>query len=259
MKLKKANLITNIILTMITILAIFLIWFLASICVGEELILPSPVDAFSEVFNLFSTSVFWKALGGTISRSFLAFLISFIIATCLALLCKFNKYSKPVVSIIISILRAIPTIAVVLMLLLWTTSKVASIIVTMLVVLPTLFTSIMTALGEIDYDIIEMMNLYKVPKKRQFSRYIIPQITPSTIQIVGSGLSLNIKLMVAAEVIAGASNSIGQLMSQSKIYFETSSLFALVFIMVIIAVAIELGANIISKIIRGKNGSKKHN
>ena len=104
-----------------------------------------------------------------------------------------------------------------------------------------------------------MLNFYKVSKKTQFSRYIIPTIIPSLIETIGSGLALNIKLMVAAEVIAGTAKSIGQLMNQAKVYFETANLFALVIIVIVVAVGIELICGRVANRIRVEYGTKKDN
>lgn len=257
MRNKKINTILNILLPILTILVIFLIWFFASIIVADEIVLASPFDAIKEGFILFGQGGFWKSLAGTLMRSAIAFVSSFVIAMLLAIISRINKNCKGVIKIIISILRALPTIAIILLLLLWTTSKVAAVTVTMLVVLPTTYNSIVMAFNGLESDVFEMLNIYKVPKKQQFLKYTLPQTTPSIIDTIGSGWSLNIKLIVASEVIAGTAVSIGQLMNESKIYFETARLFALVMITIIISVAIELIFSKVANIYRGRNGFRK--
>lgn len=259
MRIKKSNLILNLILPILTILGIFLIWFFASIIVNEEIILPTPIDTIKELFRLFGEKVFWVGIGGTLIRSFVAFTSSFIIASGLALLTKYSKVGKSIIAIIVSIIRALPTIAVILLLLLWTNSKVASIIVTMIVILPTIYNSQLQGLNVIDPEILEMFKVYGVSKKVQFKKYILPQVTPPMIETIGSGLSLNIKLIVASEVIASVGRSIGQLMNESKVYFETAQLFALVLIIIVIAVIIEFLSHVIAGKFRRKYGNKKSN
>lgn len=249
----KKNLL-NIALTLVTIIGLIVVWLISALAIGEEIILPTPFETISEVFLLMKESGFWLGLLSSLGRSLIAFLISFVLGFALAVLVKFYKFSAPVVKVIVAILRAIPTIAIVLLLLLWTNSRLASMIVTMLVVLPTIFSMMQVALTKIDYDIIEMCKIYNVPKKKIFLKYIMPIILTEILRAIGSVLSLNIKLIVASEVLAGTANSIGSMMSQSKIYFETSRLFALVIIMISIAVIIELVFNIISTKVGKKNG-----
>lgn len=259
MKLKKSNLIANILIPILTILGIVLVWFFASWVVGSEIVLPSPIDTLKELFVLMGSGKFWLGLGGTILRGVIAFAVSFVLATTLALVSYKYKWSRTTIGLLIAILRALPTVAIILLLLLWTTSRIAAVVVTMIVVLPTLYSAIMQTFIGIDIDIVEMLNFYKVPKKIQFSKYIVPTITPSMIETIGGGMALNIKLMVAAEVIAGTARSIGQLMNQAKVYFETANLFALVIIVIVLAVAIELICRLIANRIRVKHGTKKDN
>lgn len=256
MKIKKINKSLNICLPILTILVLTLIWFIAAKIVNEDIILPTPVSVLAKTFGVLGTGEFWINFINTLGRGVFAFGISFILGTALAILVSFSKISKPIVGVIVSIIRAMPTIAVILLLLLWSNSKVASVVVTMLVVLPTMYTSMQVSLGKVDSDIITMMKSFKISKKAQYTKYILPITLPSTIQTIGSGLSLNLKLIVAAEVIAGTARSIGNMMTEAKVYFETAELFAIVLIMVIFAVTIELIFHKIAEKMGGKYESK---
>ncbi len=256
MKLNKCNKILNLILPIATILALVLVWLIGALIVQEAIVLPTPQDTFVRMMELLGEGEFWQNLMGTILRSFVAFVLSFVIGSLLALCVNFYKISRPIIKILVSILRAMPTIAVILLLLLWTNSKVASVIVTMLVVLPTIFSSMLDALSKVDRDIIAMLRLYKVGKKEMLLKYILPIILPTTLRTIGSGLALNIKLIVASEVIAGTAKSIGNMMTEAKIYFETAELFAIVIFMLIISVTIELVFAKIAEKVGGKYESK---
>lgn len=256
MRIKKINKTLNICLPIITILILALIWFIASKIVDEAIILPTPFSVLKETFATFTKGKFWINFICTMGRGIIAFSLSFVIGTALAILVNYSKLSRSIISVIVSIIRAMPTVAVILLLLLWTNSRVASVVVTMLVVLPTMYTSMQVALGKVDSDIIKMMKSFNIPKKTQYAKYILPITLPSTIQTIGSGLSLNIKLIVAAEVIAGTARSIGNMMTEAKVYFETAELFAIVLIMVVVAVTIELIFHKIAQSVGGKYESK---
>ena len=254
--MKKISKITNILIPILTIVVVVLLWFFAFIIVGEDVILPSPLQSVSKLWQLILSANFWLSLGGTLLRSFLAFVCAFIIAGSLAVLSKFFSKSRRVIRIIVAMLRALPTIAVVLLLLLWTTSRIAAIVVTMIVVIPVLYSSIIDSFGIIDSNILQMCKVYNLSQKVQFKSYIIPQILPITLENIGRGLAFNIKLMVASEVLAGTANSIGLMMSQSKIYFETAELFALVVVTVLIAIIIESVMMKITRIVEVRYGSR---
>ena len=75
----------------------------------------------------------------------------------------------------------------------------------------------------------------------------IPQILPSALYSAGAGLSLNLKLMVAAEVIAQTAVSLGYLLNKSKVYFEIADMLAIVAFAVITGAAIESAFGAIAK------------
>ena len=70
---------------------------------------------------------------------------------------------------------------------------------------------------------------------------------PSVLRAIGSGISLNFKLMVAAEVISQTANSIGYMLNLSKVYFETAQMLALVCTTVLFGVVMETVFNYLSK------------
>ena len=248
---KRLNKTLNAILyPIILILIIFLIWYFASIAVNSEFILPTPTQTLNDFFLLLSTKTFWLSFSHTLLRTFISFIFSFLLASVLAMLSfQFKIFSK-ILSPLVSILRATPTIAVILLFLIWTTSNIAPILISMLVILPILYTSIYSSLNNINKDILEMCKVYKVRKKDIIFKVCIPQVWASTYLSVSSSLSLNLKLMVAAEVLANTTNSLGGLMQGAKIYFEMSNLMAITLITIIIALLLEFLINLANRPIR---------
>lgn len=246
MKNKKDKLL-NLILPILSVVAILLLWTVAATIVGSEYILPSIGKTFTALIILFGSGEFYIALFSTLLRSLIAFLISFIIASVLAILATAKRNAERVISPIIAIVRALPTIAIVLLLLFWTSSKIAPVIVTMLVVLPTLYTNVKNALDSVDETTVEAGRVDGANEKQGFIKIRLPQALPAICSAIGGGMSLNLKLMVAAEVIAATANSLGYLLNTSKVYFEVATMFALVVVTVIIGCAIEGVFNAISK------------
>lgn len=241
------NRLLNLILPVLTVICIAVIWALASLVVDSEYILPTPALTFKSFIKLLGEKEFYTYFLGTLLRSLIAFVCSFSLAFVLAYLCKKVPKSRGAINTLVSMMRALPTIAIALLLYFWTTSFIAPIIVTSLVVLPTLYTNVYNSLGVVDDGLISMCKIYKVKKSTVFFKVQLPQIAPSMLLAVGSGLSLNIKLMVAAEVLSETANSVGYLLRTSKVYFEISTMIALVCVCVLIGLIIELVFNLLSK------------
>ena len=245
--MKKQDRVLNIALPIITIAVIVLLWAIAAIAVDSEYILPNVGETLSAFFNLFKSADFYHAFFGTLLRSFIAFLISFALAFITAFAAYKSDKAKRLLSPLIIIIRALPTIAVVLLLVVWTNSKVAPVIVTMLVVFPTLYNNLYAALCGIDKELDEMCKVFGVSNKKRLKKVVFPQVAPEFISAAGAGLTLNLKLMVAAEVLSQTARSMGYLLNTSKVYFEISTMLALVLVTVITGLIIELTFGFIAK------------
>ena len=57
---------------------------------------------------------------------------------------------------------------------------------------------------------------------------------------VGTGLSLNLKLMVAAEVLAATAKSIGNMLNNGNYYLEIPKMFALTLVVIVAGLLIEV-------------------
>lgn len=243
----KNSKILNLILPFVSIFALILLWGVASKDIENEFILPSIKSTAESFLALFSNKEFYIAVFSTLLRSLSAFSISFVLGFLLAVISVKNSAVKSVISPIVSITRALPTIAIVLLLLLWTNSNVAPIIVTLLVVFPTVYTHIENAFFSLDKTVSEAGRVDGANEFSVFSKIEIPQAMPSILTAIGSGISLNFKLMVAAEVISQTACSLGYMLNISKVYFETAQMLALVCVTVLFGVIIEAVFNFLSK------------
>ena len=245
--MKKINNIINLILPLITVLCVLLLWTIASVKIGSQYILPSVGQTFSALTEILSTYKFYVAFFHTFLRSLIAFIVSFVLASLMAFLA--NRYDKAlrVISTLISIIRALPTIAIVLILLFWTNVQVAPVIVTMLVVLPTTYTHVKSALEGVDKSAIEAGMVDGAGKYNLFFKVELPQIAPSVYSAVGAGLSLNFKLMVAAEVLSATIKSIGNMLNIYNYNAQIAQMLAVVIMVVVFGIIVEFVFNKISQ------------
>lgn len=237
----------NLILPVATVMTVVLVWAIASKSIGNEYILPSVTQTMEEFLVLLKSANFYRSFAFTLLRSLVAFVLSFVLAFALSTFSVKLRYARKVIAPIISITRALPTIAIVLLLLFWTNSKIAPLIVTMLVVLPTLYTHIESAFLSLDKTVIEAGRVDGANEKNVFMKIELPQMLSSIYSGIGSGISLNFKLMVAAEVIAQTAHSIGYMLNTSKAYFEIAQMLALVSFSVIFGVIVEAIFGALSK------------
>ena len=215
------------------------VWYIASYVAGNEFILPTPKTTVNRFFEILSDGEFYLALASTLGRSFLAFLISLVGGLILAVMSVIFPVLKNFLSPLVSVLRALPTMAVVLLLVIWTGATAAPIYVTIMVILPTLYSGLYDAIVGVDEQLVEACKVGGGGKKAIVTKIYLPLALPSASRSISGALSLSIKLTVAAEVLALTAGSIGTMMQMSRIYFETADLMALTVVTVIVSVALE--------------------
>lgn len=244
--MKKLSKIVNLILPLVTVLCILLLWTIASNKIGSEYILPSVSKTFSALKEIISTYKFLRAFINTFLRSLIAFCISFALASVMAFLANRFVKALKVIQTLISIIRALPTISIVLILLFWTNVQVAPVIVTMLVVLPTTYTHIKSALDGVDKSALEAGMVDGAGKVNLFFRVELPQIAPAVYSAIGAGLSLNFKLMVAAEVLSATVKSLGNTLNVYNYNAQIAEMLAVVITAVVFGIIVEFIFNKIS-------------
>ncbi len=239
--------IKNLIFTVALIVIVFLVWVIASAIIGEKLILPTPKQAFSELAFCLSRAWLYRAVLGTVLRSVIGFLLSFVLGVTLATISFRYKTAQKLLTPLISVFSSIPTMSVILIVLVWLSASATPVLVALIIIMPIIYSGTLNALNSIDPDLIEITravggsNLFKIRK------VYAPLIAPYVAETSARGISLNFKLVIAAEVLSQTKNSIGLVMQQSQIYFNTSRLFALTALAVIIATLIEYLMRLIKK------------
>ncbi len=245
--MKKGKRVLSIALPILSVCLIAVLWGVAAFFTDDGLVIPKISETFFALFELLKSADFYGALFSTLLRSLVAFTVSYALAFLTALLSYKSENAKKFLSPLITIVRTLPTVAVVLLLVLWTDSKIAPIVVTTLVVFPMMHGELSVALFGIDKDALTMCRVYGVSKKDRFFKVILSGIAPHMILSVGTGFTLNLKLMVAAEVLASTARSLGYLLNTSKIYFETATMTAIVLVTLLIGLLVDGVFTILSK------------
>lgn len=217
----------NIVQTALALAFLLLCYFVAYWAAGNELLVPALSDVWKETGKLFTQTAFWVALGKTLLRTLTAFCISFLLALIFALaaylLPAFGQFFTPVVSAF----RSLPTLAVLLILLVWWGAGDAPVAVAFLSLFPMLYAGILAALSGVDKGLVEMSRVYAVPLHKQIFQLFLPSAAPYVLREAGAALSFSLKLVVSAEVLANTFPSVGGLMQEARLY-AIPQLFALV-------------------------------
>lgn len=242
----------NLIYLISGILIAVVIYITAYFLCDNEYVLPSPILIIKETFALFITPAFYKALGATLLRVLIGFIISFVLATIFAVLAYLYPFFKGILGVIVGVLRSLPVLAVLLIILTAVSRTFAPIVVCFLSLFPILYTSLLAALIGVSGELKETCKVYKVPIKKQVFSMYIPQILPKILLDLAGGISFGLKLTVSAEILASVYISLGGIIKEASLYLLTARLFALTLAVCLIGVIVEF----IGKILSEKAGKK---
>lgn len=239
----------NILYPLATLGLILLIWYLAAVSIDVEIILPKPSLAFQRLWELFGDGAFWGNVGATLLRSVLGFLLALIPGVLVAVAAFLFRPVYKLLNPLIMVLRAVPTMSVILLCILWVSAKISPIIIAFLIVFPNVFSAVYGALCAVDRNLIEMSVLYRVPKQRQVVELYLPSVAPEFFQAARSSVGLNLKIVIASEALALTKQSIGNMLQESKALLDTPQLFAYTIIAIVLSFLLELTVEGISRLV----------
>ena len=227
-------------------LALVVLWGAAYAIVGNPLLVPSLKETFSAMALILKEKEFYAAFLQTVSRVLISFAYSFFPALALAVTAYLISPVRKIAAVFISALRSLPTMAVLLMILVWTSPKKAPVVVAFIALFPLLYTGVLTALFSVDERYKSVCEVYRVPVKKQIFCMYMPQILPPVLRESAGALSFSVKLVVSAEIMANTFKSLGGLMQDSKIYLDMPRLFALTLLTVIAGLILETLGNLLA-------------
>lgn len=221
--------------SIISKLIIVALWILLSKIVDNEIIIPSIKSTLSSLIDIVSHSSFWSTIGSTLLRTLIGFLISLSLAMITGILSSISEIIYDLMSPILSFLNSIPTIAIIILALIWLRNDFVPMFVGFVMIFPILYETILNSILNIDRHIIEMAKLYSVGKLTIIKDIYIPNIFYNLSSILSSVLGMNLKMVIAGEVLSQPKNSIGASLQLQRMYLNTSGVFAWIVIILLIS------------------------
>ena len=238
----------NIIWTVIAIAFMFAVWGVAYLITYNDYVIPSIGQTAEHFAMLFISPTFWLYSLYTILRALASLLISFFLASLFTCLSAISPAFKRISVVIISFFRTLPTMAITLMLLLWSNPFVAPIIVTILVLFPLTYLQYMTAYDGIDKNLIQMATVYSFTRKQKLKNIYLPIMLKSVLAQVGANVSFGLKIVVSAEIMCYTFESLGGAIYHAQLFVRVPQFMALVLFVVVFGAILEWAFSLLNKI-----------
>lgn len=214
-----------------------LLWYIAALVSDSELIVPNPWTVIKLTFTLLGEGATYVALLTTLLRAVIAFVLSALFAMLLSIIVVVWKQSSFCVNAIVAFLRALPTIAIILVTLILFQSTSVPVIVAFLVVFPVMYSVLRREL-EHNSSLLDVCAVYDVTPANKIKFVLFPIIRDELLNVVRDELPLCIKIVIAGEVLALPLQGIGKQMYVGKVNLDTAKVVALTILTFIVCFAI---------------------
>lgn len=216
------------------------VWEIIARIIGNSMIFPDILDIFNSLVNIIKNRDFLIILFNTLKKATISLVISFFLGSMLGVLSYRYKFCYLIFFPFINFIKSIPTIAVIILVLIWSKVEFVPFFAGMMIVLPIIYENILGGIESIDNDLVKMAKIYNVSKFLIFKDIYLSGVyfflAPSLSAIIG----LTLKVIIAGEVLAQDSLSIGGEIFMGKIYLESATIFAWIIIIILVNFLIEI-------------------
>lgn len=224
-----------------TLAAVFWIgiWQLASVWLGQEILLASPVSVIQKLGELAATGDFWRSILFSFERIVLGFLLALALGAAFAVLSSCLGAVRILLEPLITVIKSTPVASFIILCLIWIPSRNLSVFISFLMVLPVVYTNLLEGIERTDRKLLEMADVFGVGLTKRVCYIYLSQILPYLLTSCRLALGLCWKAGVAAEVIGVPTGSIGEKLYHAKIYLNTPDLFAWTIVIIAISFLFE--------------------
>ncbi|EHQ89780.1 ABC transporter permease [Desulfosporosinus youngiae] len=222
----KASIWPSKLYTLVAVLSLVILWALAAVVVGAEILLPSPWTVLKDLVQLLPSRDFLQAVLHTVSRCLAGFSIAFLAALLLGIPAGLWPPLHYLLNPLVITIKSTPSMSIILLALIWLDTERATILIGLLVIFPILYANITTGIQNVDSKLVEMSKIYHVKKSRMVRELYLPSMLPHLVSASSTALGLNLKVIITAEVFSQPKISMGTSLQLEKVYLNTAGVFA---------------------------------
>lgn len=215
------------------------VWQVASMLVGNGLLLAGPAETLGVLCSLVGRGAFWSAVSFSFARIAAGFLVAFLLALALAALVHAHPLVRAALRPPLMAFKSAPVVCLVVLLLIWFGSRNVAAASVFLVAFPAVYFSALESLDRLDPRLDEALRVNGVGRGRRVLAFVWPAMLPFLRATSETMVGMSWKAGVAAELIGIPLGSIGERIYQSKLLLDTASLFAWTLVVVLLSFACE--------------------
>jgi len=215
------------------------VWHLLAVAIANPLLLPTPLSVVAHTGELMLTAVFWRTVALSLGRILLGVVCATVLGCILAVLTSSSRAAHSLFSPLITVIKSTPVASFIILLILWVGRDILPSIIVVLMALPVVWSNLSAGIATTDRQLLQMAKVFRFTLWKKLRRVYIPSVMPHFLSACRSCLGLAWKAGVAAEVLTVPAVSIGKMLYESKLYWETLDLFAWTLVVIICSLIIE--------------------
>lgn len=215
------------------------VWAALALLVHRELLLPAPWTVVRRLCALAATGAFWRITAVSIGRVLLGVAGAVVLGVALAAACTISKTADALLRPLMTVVKSTPVASFVVLALIWIARDWLPVFIALLMVLPVVWSNVCTGIRSADPALLELARVYSWPRGRVLRRIYVPSVRPHFLAALRSGLGFGWKAGIAAEVLTVPHSAIGRMIYESKLYLQTTDLFAWTLAVILLSVGLE--------------------
>lgn len=218
---------------------VLVLWGIFALIADNQLKMPTPWSTFKSLIVIMSEEGFLVMVWATFRRAMVGFLLAFSSALALGIV---SGVSAPVYYLMRPIVlaqRSIPTMAVILVAIIWLGREGAPLLVCVLIVFPIIYSAVVTSIRDVDKKLLEMVEVYGLSRGQKLKHLYLPSIRSSLLGVSAAAISLNLKITIAAEVLGQPGKGIGTGFQLEKVSLNTAGIFAWAIVAIVLGALLE--------------------
>lgn len=236
---KQPSIIKKLFATTLPILFWIGLWWLSSILLNKEVVLPSPVVVAERLAANIITAEFWIVTFISLFRIAAGFLLALALGLLISFAAFFNNAVNRLFSPLISVLRAMPVASYIILLYMMLSNSIIPVVTAFLIVLPVVWENTITGLKSADEKLLEVCKTYGINGLKRLKIYYFPSLKPYFHATILASMGMAWKAGVAAEVLTTPKFSIGKELNNAKVYLDSADLFAWTAVVILLSFLIE--------------------
>ncbi len=229
----------NSLLVLTSVVALALIWKLAALAVGLEIILPPPETVGRDLLVVLRSGSFWTAVEATVIRGLASFLISGLAGIAVGLLVGFSASAYWLLQPLLTVIRSTPVMSVILLALIWFRGDLMPVFVGFLMAFPIVCGNVIEGIRGVDRQLLEMARIYRIPARRLLFEVQLPSMAPFLMAGLSTAMGITWRAIIAAEVLSQPLQGLGTQMQTARLFLDTARLFTLTAAILVIGFCFE--------------------